>query len=85
MKPYIDKDYLQAVEIMSAGAAEFPDSPEILYDLACFESLAGAGENALIHLRRALELAPSMRPMAAADADFHPVRADPRYAVLVKE
>ena len=47
MKPYLDKDFRRAVEIMAEGAGDYPDSPEILYDLACFESLADRTEDAL--------------------------------------
>ena len=65
------------------GVRQFPDSPEILYDLACFESLAGQPEACLVHLARALDLAPRIRPMAAADADFDAVRASPEFLRLV--
>ena len=84
MRPYLEKDFARAVSIMAEGAQTYPDSPEILYDLACFESLAGRTEDSLIHLERALQLAPGMRPMAAADADFDPLRSDSRLAALLK-
>ena len=58
-------------------------SPEIYYDLACFESLAEQPEACLVHLGRALELSPEMRPMAAADADFDAVRSHARFLALV--
>jgi uncharacterized Ntn-hydrolase superfamily protein len=83
MRFYLDRDYPRAVAIMADGARQFPDSPEILYDLACFESLAGQAEPCLVHLARALELTPGMRPMAAADADFDLVRASPAFLRLV--
>jgi uncharacterized Ntn-hydrolase superfamily protein len=51
-----------------------PDDAMTLYNLACFESLAGAREDALAHLRRAVALDPSYRELAASDRDFDPIR-----------
>jgi hypothetical protein len=47
----------------------------LLYNLACYESLAGEHEGALAHLRRAIALDESYRALAADDPDFEPVRA----------
>ena len=55
----------------------------LLYDLACFESLAGEPEEALAHLARSVELDPGLRAGAAADSDFDSIRQDPRFAALV--
>lgn len=51
------------------------DEPMLLYNLACYESLAGRAEDAVAHLRRAVELDGSYRALAADDPDFEPVRA----------
>lgn len=83
MRFYLDREFSRAVAIMADGVRQFPDSPEILYDLACFESLAGQPEACLVHLARALDLAPGMRPMAAADADFDAVRSHAQFLALV--
>ena len=83
MRFYLDRDFPRAVAIMADGLRQFPDSPEILYDLACFESLAGLPEACLVHLARALDLAPGIRPMAAADADFDAVRSHAQFLALV--
>ena len=47
-----------------------------MYNLACYESLAGRSEAALAGLRRAIELDPSFRELARDDSDFDPIRAD---------
>jgi hypothetical protein len=47
----------------------------MLYNLACYESLAGKGDAALGALRRSIELDPSFRELARDDADFDPIRA----------
>ena len=47
----------------------------MLYNLACYESIAGETGAALGHLRRAIELDPSHRVLAAEDADFDAIRS----------
>jgi hypothetical protein len=61
--------------------AEAPtDNPGVLYNLACFEALAGRREAALEHLRAAVELAPDeVRRWAADDEDLHSLRDDPAF------
>jgi tetratricopeptide (TPR) repeat protein len=63
-----------AVRIMEELLAERPDDPVVLYDAACFESLAGRREAALEHLRLALEGDPSLREYVADDPDLDPIR-----------
>jgi hypothetical protein len=55
----------------------------LLYDLACFESLAGDTEEALAHVTRSLELDPQLASGAAADSDFEALRQDPRFQAAV--
>jgi hypothetical protein len=52
------------------------DQPMLLYNLACYESLAGRSAAAVAHLRRALELDDAYRALAADDPDFDSVRAE---------
>lgn len=70
-----------AVEIMQEALAERPGEPVLLYDLACFESLAGRRDEALEHLRVALEAQPSLAEHARTDSDLDPIRADPAFPV----
>ncbi|TML63464.1 MAG: tetratricopeptide repeat protein [Actinobacteria bacterium] len=74
-------DQAAAVRIMEEVLAERPDDPRALYDTACFESLAGHREDALEHLRRALEADPSLRELVADDPDLDPIRGDPAFAL----
>lgn len=71
-----------AVELETA-LERMPDTPWILYDLACFESLAGSTDRAFTHLDRALQLDPGLRAAAQADPDFAALGADPRFTALV--
>jgi tetratricopeptide repeat protein len=68
------------------GAAVFlealerhPGNPNVLYNLACFESLAARPDEALTHLAEAVELDPRMRDWARSDEDFASIRDDPRF------
>jgi len=70
------------VHIMEEVLAERPDEPVALYDLACFESLAGRHEDALEHLRRALESDPSLAEHAKDDTDLDQIRDNPGFPKL---
>jgi tetratricopeptide (TPR) repeat protein len=54
----VSGDYDRAVEIAAEGLERHPDDPGLLYNVACYEALAGRRDDALEHLRRAHELAP---------------------------
>ena len=69
-----------AVRIMEELLAERPDDPVVLYDVACFESLAGRRGVALEHLRRAFERDPSLLEHAKDDPDLDPIRDDPAFS-----
>lgn len=54
-----------------------------LYNLACCESLAGRTDDALEHLRQAIELMDGMRSYAKDDSDLDPIREEPAFEELV--
>jgi tetratricopeptide (TPR) repeat protein len=54
-----------------------------LYNLACCESLAGHGEDAIEHLRAAIEASPMFRDLARDDSDFDAIRDEPGFAELL--
>jgi len=67
---------------LHAGLAEKgEDTARLLYDLACFESLAGKTEEAIEHLTRAVELDDSgkLAEYASDDSDLDAIRDDPRF------
>ena len=74
-------DYDAYLEELEEAAAKRPDHPATLYNLACAEALVGRAEDALTHLRRALELKPEWSEMAAKDDDFASLRDDPGWPV----
>jgi uncharacterized Ntn-hydrolase superfamily protein len=66
-------DHAAAADSLQAALAQ-GEEPMLLYNLACYESLAGRPDDALAHLRRAIELDESYRALADDDPDFDPVR-----------
>jgi mannose-6-phosphate isomerase-like protein (cupin superfamily) len=76
-------DYRKAVEVISAGLAEHPEHPALLYNLACAESLAGDTESALSHLKRSVALEWRFGEYAESDEDFDAIRDEPGFASAI--
>jgi mannose-6-phosphate isomerase-like protein (cupin superfamily) len=70
-------DYETYAAALASALEKRPDHPATLYNLACAEALAGRSEDALAHLRRALELKPEWTEMATKDDDFAALRDRP--------
>ena len=51
-----------------------PTYAELAYNVACCESLPGRADDAIAHLRLALEREESLRPQAAVDSDLDAIR-----------
>ena len=73
----IGGNYEAYVAELEDAAARRPDHPATLYNLACAEALAGRPDDALGHLRRALELKPEWAETASKDEDFVALRDRP--------
>ena len=54
-----------------------------LYNLACCEAMAGRTDDAIGHLRVALERGPNLRDLAKEDTDLNPIREEPAFRELV--
>jgi hypothetical protein len=72
-------DSERGLAVVREGLADKGERPRLLYDLACFESLAGLRDEAIEHLVRAVELDPHYREYAADDSDLDAIRNDPRF------
>jgi mannose-6-phosphate isomerase-like protein (cupin superfamily) len=81
---YTRGDYEGGIEFLEACLRRDPGYPGVLYNLACCESLAGRADDAVEHLRAALESEPELRENARDDEDFAPLRDDPRFEELVR-
>ena len=60
---------------MSGSPPNSKDDAMTLYNLGCVDSLAGRLDEALAHVRRAIELEPSYREHARSDPDLASIRA----------
>jgi len=85
IRPLYDAgEYAEAADRAVEIVATNPGDPELLFNLACCESLAGRTDDSLEHLREAIELWDGMRGLAERDTDFDPIRDEPRFAALVR-
>jgi mannose-6-phosphate isomerase-like protein (cupin superfamily) len=64
-------------------AIEASGYPLPMYNLACCEALAGRKEDAVEHLRRALERRPQLKELAREDSDLDAIREEPGFVELV--
>ena len=80
---YNNGEYTAAAEIMVNANKRFPERAEILYNLACFESLSGLHAESVAHLGQAITIDSSVRELAKTDTDFDSVRAMPEFKALI--
>jgi quercetin dioxygenase-like cupin family protein len=86
MTLYREKRYGEAGDVLREAITRHPDSAGLSYNLACFESMAGADAATVAeHLGHAIRLYPGFRDFAREDSDFAPVRDDPVFQALVGE
>lgn len=60
-----------------------PEYAEPLYNLACCESLAGRTDDAIEHLKQAVERSDRLREYAKTDSDFDQIREEPGFKQLI--
>jgi hypothetical protein len=85
MALYREKRYAEAADVLREASQRFPESAGLFYNLACFDSMAGAEPAAVAaSLRRSIELFPGFRDYARDDSDFDPVRDDPAIKELLE-
>jgi len=72
-------DYDAYAAELAAALERRPDHPATLYNLACGEALVGRPDDALEHLRRAVELRPSLAELAQEDEDLVSLRGLPGF------
>ena len=85
LRPAYDAgDYATVADRGRTVIAANPQYPLPIYNVACCEALVGRTEDAIEHLRRAIELDARFREYAKGDSDFDGLRADPRFGELVE-
>ena len=72
-----------ARKLLEQGLAAWPDSPRLHYELATLEARAGARDEALEHLRHAVERRPEVRDWVEEDPDLAQLRDDPAFEALL--
>ena len=74
----------QSIDTLRLAYESHPEVPVVLYNLACYYSLAGEKELALSWLGRALRMDRSFINLVPNEADFDPLRNDPDFAHLLE-
>jgi tetratricopeptide (TPR) repeat protein len=78
-------DYAAAADRGRELMEAHPEYPMVAYNVACCESLAGRPDDAIEHLRRAIDGSERFRTLAAEDSDFDPIRDQAAFKQLVGE
>lgn len=73
------QEWDKAIAALSEQLEERPDSAGTLYNLACAEARAGLRDDALYHLRRAVEMDARFEEYAQSDSDLDAIRDDVRF------
>jgi tetratricopeptide (TPR) repeat protein len=81
--PYNAKDYEGALAIARGVLHEYPGNGLALYNIACMEAMLGRSDDALGHLKEAIEAAPRLIEYAKTDEDFTSLRGDERFEGLL--
>jgi len=68
-----------AIEALERGHRASPRQAIVLYNLACYHSLAGNVPAAIENLTQAIALDDRYRDLTGTERDFDPIRSDPRF------
>jgi tetratricopeptide (TPR) repeat protein len=75
--------YDEAADVLRDILRDAPPVPTLYYNAACIESLAGRKEDALAHLRKAVELSERTKEFAQGDSDLDAIRDEPAFAAIM--
>ncbi len=82
-QPYHEGDYDAALAGFREGHERFPAEWTLLYNMACMEALLGRRDDAIEHLRDAVELGADTDPLA--DDDLASLRDDSAFVAIARE
>src|SRR5262249_37660732 len=74
-------DFDAYADELAEAVEHSPDQPGLIYVLACAEALAGRNDDAVGHLRRAIELRPTLVEAARGNDDFASIRDRPDWPI----
>lgn len=69
----------EAIGMLERGREASPRQAIVLYNLACYHSLAGDVPTAIERLTQAIALDDRFRDLTGSERDFDPIRSDPRF------
>ena len=81
---YSEGDYETSIAKQRIVVEKRPDDPVAHFNAGCFAARAGRADEAIEHLRRAVEINDRVRELMATDEDLDSIRDDPRFADLAK-
>jgi tetratricopeptide (TPR) repeat protein len=84
MIAYGKGDYETAVAKQLIVVEKRPEDAEAHFNVACFAARAGRTDEAIEHLRKAVELNERIKELIATDEDLDSIREDPRFAAFTK-
>ncbi len=73
-----------AIETLEEARRYHPDEAIVIYNLACYYSLAGNKSRALEYLGRSLRMDPELHRLIADEHDFDPLRDDPDFQFVTE-
>ena len=77
--------YSDAIDSLNKAHAKVPKNGKILYMLANISCLHGDSESCLDYLEKAVELEPRIAILAQNEADFDPIKEDPRFDMITNQ
>jgi tetratricopeptide (TPR) repeat protein len=80
---YQSARYKEATDRGRELIAVHPEYSSLIYNVACCESLAGRTDDAIEHLRLAIDRNEALRELAAKDSDLDAIRNEPPFNELV--
>ena len=75
----------RAIDAMQSAYKAHPDEPVVLYNLACYFTLAGDKPQAISWLGRSLRMESALRELIPEESDFDSLRHDPDFLLVVRE
>lgn len=80
---YSAGEHAEVADRLGALVAASPQYPMLFFNLACCESQCGRTDDALEHLRHAIEMSEEYRQAAREDSDLDPIRGESAFSQLV--
>ena len=77
-------DYEDALAKQLVVIEKRPKDPVARFNAGCYAARAGHADEAIEHLRRAVEINERVKELVATDEDLHSIRDDRRFAELMK-